>query len=234
MWVKICGTTNLEDAIASVEAGADALGFIFAPSPRRISPKDAAKIIRELPPAGEKIGVFVNQKAEIIRQTVAETGLTGVQLQGDENAEEVEALRGALPHQLRIIKGIRAHDGFAAAFDRFSGQGVPDVFLLDSGTASARGGTGKRFDWDANASFVRLATRKYKIVIAGGLDPGNVAQAIGRFAPYGVDVVSGVEREPGRKDHDKLRAFVAAAKQAGSSPASRDRNDKSGSSSVVK
>lgn len=212
MWIKICGTTNLEDALASVEAGADALGFIFAPSPRRISPKEAAKIIRELPPGVEKIGVSVNQKIEIVVQTANEAGLTGVQLHGDEDADYIAELKRSLSRkQMRIIRAIRVRDGFETAFDQYSGESATDLFLLDS-AGTTRGGTGERFDWPMAAPIVRLAARRYRIVVAGGLTAANVAQAIAEFRPFGVDVVSGVEREPGRKDHAKVRGFVAAAR----------------------
>ena len=214
IWVKICGTTNLEDGLASVDAGADALGFVFAPSPRRISPKEAAKIVRALPDGVKKIGVFVNQRIEIVRQTAEEAGLTGVQLQGDEDADYVAALKRALTHgPLGIMRGIRVRDGFETAFDQYSGESAPDLFLLDSAVA-ARGGTGERFDWPAAAPIIRLAARQYRIVIAGGLTPTNVSEAISLFRPFGVDVVSGVEREPGRKDPAKLKAFVTAARNS--------------------
>ena len=209
IWVKICGTTNLADAQAAVEAGADALGFIFAPSPRRISPRDAARMIRELPPAVEKIGVFVNQKPAIIRHTVAEAGLTGVQLHGDEDHELVNALPGTV----RVMKAIAVRPGFEAELEAFPRR-APDLFLLDSGGATRRGGTGHAFEWEEAAPVVRLAARRFKLVIAGGLTPANVVAAIDQFRPFGVDVVSGVESEPGRKDHARLRAFISAAKSA--------------------
>lgn len=220
MWVKICGTTNLEDALASVQAGADALGFIFAPSPRRISPRDSARIIRELPQAVEKIGVFVNQKPEIIRQTIEEARLTGVQLHGDEEPEVIQELRRAFKKDrrtLRIVTAIRAREGFETELAEFANESGPDMFLLDSGSPDARGGTGKRFDWEQHAAVIRLAARRYRLVVAGGLNPNNVSEAVAKFRPFGVDVVSGVEREPGEKDHAKIREFVAAARKADSS-----------------
>ncbi len=208
MWVKICGTTNLEDARVAVEAGADALGFIFAPSPRRISPKEAKRIIAELPKGVEKVGVFVNQKAEIILDTAETAGLTAVQLHGDESPELAREMRrnGLRAYKVLTLRALeRGGDEFKNAID---------ALFLDAGTAEKRGGTGKKFDWDDAAPFVRLLRRKVNVVIAGGLDPGNVPQAIELFRPWGVDVVSGVEREPGRKDHEKVRAFVKAAKAA--------------------
>lgn len=208
MWVKICGTTNLDDGRAAVEAGADALGFIFAPSPRRISPKDAKKIIAELPKEIEKVGVFVNQKPEIILDTVETAGLTGVQLHGDEEPEMIRKFRR---DRLQTYKAVpawnleRKADGFAD---------VVDALFIDAGSERKRGGTGKRFDWEQAAPLVKLLRRQVKIVVAGGLEASNIARAIQLFDPWGVDVVSGVEKEPGKKDHEKVRAFVKAAKAA--------------------
>jgi phosphoribosylanthranilate isomerase len=207
MWVKICGNTNLEDASVAVEAGADALGFIFAPSPRRISPKDAKKVTAELPKGIERVGVFVNQRPRVILDTVEEVGLTAVQLHGDEDVELAQALR----KRVRVYKAIDAKSVSHGA-DEF--VKAADAIFVDAGTREKRGGTGKTFAWDEAAPFVNLLRRRVQIVIAGGLDPGNVSRAIALFYPWGVDVVSGVEREPGKKDHDKVRAFVKAAKAA--------------------
>ena len=221
MWVKICGTTNLEDALAAAAAGADALGFIFAPSPRRIAPKDAARVIAELPLGVEKIGVFVNQQPAVILQTAAAAGLTGIQLHGDDIAQTAAQVKRRSAGRLKIY-GVVSMAGFAhdvatadeeiiwqpASLREFS------ALLLDSGTAEQRGGTGKPFDWDQAVPFVRLLAKKISVVIAGGLDPGNVGQAIATFHPWGLDVVSGVEREPGEKDHAKVREFIQAAKNS--------------------
>ncbi|MBZ5648743.1 MAG: phosphoribosylanthranilate isomerase [Acidobacteriia bacterium] len=208
MWVKICGTTNLEDARVAVEAGADALGFIFAPSPRRISPKDAKKIIAELPKEVEKVGVFVNQKLEIVRDTIEVAGLTAIQFHGEEEPEFASLFK---KYKVRVYKALRAETVRHEA-DRF--DGIADALFVDAGTPKKRGGTGRTFDWDEAAPFVRLLRRRAKVVIAGGLEPGNVSRAIELFQPWGVDVVSGVEKEPGKKDHEKVRAFVKAAKEA--------------------
>lgn len=216
MWVKICGTTNLDDARVAVEAGADALGFIFAPSPRRISPKDAKKIIAELPKEVEKIGVFVNQKPEIILDTVKTAGLTGVQFHGDETVEELNEIRRASKGSLKFYGAMRM-EALGDPDQLLYWQPVLTAILLDSGSESRRGGTGKRFDWDEAAPFVRLLRRKMNVVIAGGLEAGNVQRAIQVLRPWGVDVVSGVEKEPGKKDHEKVRAFVKAAKAAAQS-----------------
>ena len=208
MWVKICGNTNIEDARIAVEAGADALGFIFAPSPRRISPKDAKKIIAELPKEIEKVGVFVNQGRKIIADTIEAAGLNAVQLHGDEEPEfakmigqKVRSVYKAMP--ATVIK--HKADDFAL---------ITRAVLVDAGSEKKRGGTGKTFDWEDAAPFVRLLARRMNVAVAGGLEPGNVVRAIELFHPWGVDVVSGVEKEPGKKDHDKVRAFVKAAKEA--------------------
>jgi phosphoribosylanthranilate isomerase len=211
MWVKICGTTNLEDAQASIEAGADALGFVFAPSTRRISPKDVGKITAQIAPAVEKFGVFVNQSPEIIVDTVRKAQLTGVQLQGDEEPVVAHELKELVPG-LKVFKTIHMREAQIAEMD-LKLMAAYDGLLFDSGTKENRGGTGIAFDWSSNAPMIRFLTRKFRVIIAGGLTPMNVGQALRLFAPAGVDVVSGVEREPGRKDHDKVRAFIAAAKR---------------------
>ncbi|MBV8208269.1 MAG: phosphoribosylanthranilate isomerase [Acidobacteria bacterium] len=216
IWVKICGIANLDDAAAAIEAGADAIGFVFAPSPRRISPRDAARVIGVVPDKVEKIGVFVNQQYDIILKTVAEAGLTGVQLHGEEDGQFIEELRNESKLPIRVVKSITVREGFESGFSEFEDHGRPDVFLLDSGGAAARGGTGKRFDWRSSAPLVRLAARRHHIIIAGGLTPDNVAEAVKQFRPYGVDVASGVELEPGKKDHDKVRQFISATRKADS------------------
>src|SRR5205085_1357365 len=146
-----------------------------------------------------------------IRQTVEEAGLTGIQLHGDEDVDFLRDLRNSI-NKKRVLKAVRAREGFEAELADFAGDGSPDLFLLDSGSPDARGGTGRRFDWEQHAGLIRLAARQYRLIIAGGLNPENVADAVAEFRPFGVDVVSGVEREPGKKDHTKLKAFVSAAK----------------------
>jgi phosphoribosylanthranilate isomerase len=209
VWVKICGTTNPEDAQVAVEAGADALGFIFAESPRRVEPKAAAEIVRSLPERVEKVGVFVNETAERIREMVAEVGLTAVQLHGDEGVEFAKELAG---NGLRILKAIPVRGGFAAGMLAFAANARTYAVLLDT-AAALRGGTGLSFDWEAVAEYMPRQ-EGVRVIVAGGLTPLNVAQALRTLHPWGVDVVSGVEREPGRKDPEKVRAFVKAAKQA--------------------
>lgn len=213
-WIKICGTTNLEDAQRSMAAGADALGFIFAPSSRRIDVETAAAIIRHLRGAVESIGVFVNQLPGRVAEIVEQAGLTGVQLHGDESAESLPEFRGALGDR-KIIKTLHANDLLDASQKLaayLAQRGSVDAILLDSGSTQRRGGTGLRFDWqDAKplAAEIRCAM---PLILAGGLNADNVAEAIEWFAPWGVDVVSGVESSPGKKDENKIREFIAAVR----------------------
>jgi phosphoribosylanthranilate isomerase len=216
-WIKICGTTNLADAQLAVDAGADAVGFIFAKSRRRIEPKAARAIADALPASIEKIGVFVDEHPEQVRDIVAEAGLTGVDLHGEED-EGTRNLLHAAPvdgRRIRIFKTL--HMGEAKEMEFAQTRilaGLYDALLLDSGSHEQRGGTGKTFDWDATEKLIRLISVTARVIFAGGLNPDNVAKAIGRFRPWGVDVVSGVEVEIGRKDPEKVRAFVAAVRAA--------------------
>ena len=216
IWIKICGTTNLEDARTAVEAGADALGFIFAPSPRRISPRDAARITSDLRGDVENIGVFVNQSADLILDTVAKAALTGVQLHGDEDVAFARQLRKSAGRRLHIIKTVSLSNGNvedSVAMEAGADE-MFDTLLLDSGSPAKRGGTGKRFDWKSAAPLLRLAATKFRIVVAGGLTSSTVAEAIRTLDPWGVDVVSGVEKEPGKKDPVMVREFIGAVREA--------------------
>jgi phosphoribosylanthranilate isomerase len=208
VWVKICGTTNLEDAQAAVDAGADALGFVFAQSPRRVEPAVAGQITRAVPERIERVGVFVNETAESIGEIVREAGLTAVQLHGDVSPEFAHDIASG---ELKVFKSIPVRGGFAASMIAFAEKGGVSALLLD--TAARRGGTGQSFDWHEVAERMP-ELGAIRIIVAGGLTPLNVAHAIRVLRPWGVDVVSGVEREPGRKDHEKVRAFVKAAKSA--------------------
>jgi phosphoribosylanthranilate isomerase len=209
MWVKICGTTNLEDAQAAVDAGADALGFVFAQSPRRVEPAVAGQIARSVPKRVERVGVFVNEAAERIGEIVREAGLTAVQLHGDESPEFAHQIASG---GLQVFKAIPVRGGFAAPMIAFAETGGVSALLLDT-AATRRGGTGQSFDWRAVAQHMP-ELGAIRIIVAGGLTPLNVSHAIRVLRPWGVDVVSGVEREPGKKDHEKIRAFVKAAKSA--------------------
>jgi phosphoribosylanthranilate isomerase len=208
-WIKFCGTTSLDDALASVEAGADALGFVLAPSKRRITPEKAREIIRELPASVERIGVFLNATVEQVREAVMDLDLTGIQLHGNEFAPEIWSyIPKTRREKLRIIKTILVRDRFELTLDMgMAVPGVVDAWLFDSGA-----GGGKTFDWQA--ARVQLGERQGRFIIAGGLTPGNVGEAVRTFSPWGVDVVSGIEAEPGRKDPEKLKAFVAAVRKA--------------------
>ncbi|HMF92419.1 MAG TPA: phosphoribosylanthranilate isomerase [Candidatus Angelobacter sp.] len=207
-WIKFCGTTTVEDALAAVEAGADALGFIFAPSPRRVTVQQARQIIHELPQGMERIGVFRDETAEEIRKIVTEVALTGIQLHGDENVSEIyDRLPRSRRDSLRIIKTLIVQKRFETRLDADNGR-IVSAWLLDSGA-----GSGKTFDWQAARA--QLGEGQGRFIIAGGLTPGNVGEAIRAFSPWGVDVVSGIEREPGRKDPEKMKAFVAAVRKAG-------------------
>jgi phosphoribosylanthranilate isomerase len=225
-WIKICGTTNLEDALAAAEAGANALGFVFAPSPRRISPRDAAAIIAALPSSVEKIGVFVNQSVELVLDTVEKAGLTGVQLHGQEDGGFARRLRDHGGPQLRLVKAVSMSEVGEAkgkSFTVATGEGAARIFsalLLDSGSGARRGGTGTTFDWQEAAPMARLLGKKFPLIIAGGLNAQNVAKALRIFQPWGVDVVSGVEQAPGKKDLSKLRAFMGSIRAAEASAAS--------------
>lgn len=209
-WIKICGTTCLEDAQASIAAGADALGFVFAPSKRRISPEQARQIVAQLPVTVERIGVFADETADRIAEIFEHAGLTGVQLHGVETPAFSRVLRNKLQSRgLRsLIKTVLVNDDFESRFAEVCNQdsGI-DFVLLDSG-----GGTGHTFHWQTVQPL--LGQNHKRLIVAGGLHADNVGEAIRRFSPWGVDVVSAVEKEPRRKDPEKLQAFVKAVREA--------------------
>jgi phosphoribosylanthranilate isomerase len=218
-WVKICGTTNLEDARAAVEAGADALGFIFASSPRRIDPDLVREMVADLPRPVETVGVFVNQPVEHVCEVAQYAQLTTVQLHGDETAEYARDLRTRAKAGSRIVKAVPVLAKFGEAMRNFAEQGRVDAVLLD--TASyVRGGTGETWDWIDVAQFLPR-TVAVRFIVAGGLSPENVADAIKILGPWGVDVVTGVEREPGKKDPEKVKAFVDAVRKADGTASSK-------------
>jgi phosphoribosylanthranilate isomerase len=212
----MCANTNFPDAQASVDAGADALGFIFAPSLRRVEVDQVAEIISSLSEDIEKIGVFVNETPKRLAEAAEQAGLTGVQLHGDEPAEQMQEYRQAVG-QRKIIKALQARELLSSP-DTLAGylrlRQVIDAILLDAGSPSQRGGTGQTFDWIAAAPIVARVRAHMPVIIAGGLSPENVGEAIRLFSPWGVDVVSGVEREVGKKDEIKVRSFVGAVRQA--------------------
>ena len=223
IWIKFCATTNLADAESSIAAGANAVGFIFVPSARRIQVAWAAQIVAALPAEIEKIGVFVNETPQRVAEMAEGVGLTGVQLHGDEPAYQIPQFRRAVGHR-RIIKTLQARQllmagyGIALVEEYLQHTESLDAILLDSGSPEARGGTGKPFDWRLAVPLVSRIRAEMPVIIAGGLNPENVGEAIRLFQPWGVDVASGVEREAGKKDEAKLRAFTAAVRTASSAP----------------
>jgi phosphoribosylanthranilate isomerase len=197
--LKICGITNWPDARLAVDAGADMLGFNFyGPSPRFVAVGEAKRIIRRLPRGVEAIGVFVNDSVSEIADITRIAGLHGVQLHGDESPGQVAELARRWP----VMKAFRVRPGFRVAALRAYDQAW--AFLLDGFSREARGGTGKTFDW----SVARLAARFGRVFLAGGLTSANIAEALKTAKPYAVDVCSGVEASPGKKDAGRLLQFA--------------------------
>jgi phosphoribosylanthranilate isomerase len=200
--VKICGITNVEDALHAASCGADALGFVFYPqSPRFLTPEQAREIMTALPPFVAAVGLFVNEEPARVREVADFCGLDLLQLHGDEPAA------GCSFPPYRVIKALRVKN--AESLAGLSAYPVSAV-LLDAWMADAYGGTGHRFDWQMAAHAAREGT----VILAGGLTPENVGEAVRIVHPYGVDVSSGVELAPGRKDHEKVAAFIRNARAA--------------------
>ena len=205
-WVKICGITNLEDALAAIQAGADAVGLNFVPtSPRALSRKAAWGILQALPDTVMTVGVVANENPDFLKGLLRVCPLKAFQFHGDEPPQEVLALKG----QARLIKAIRVK-GAESLKQIPLYQGVNAV-LLDTHQPGKPGGTGRPFDWR-----LALEAKSFRIpvIVAGGLNPSNVASVIRQVRPYGVDVSSGVEVSPGRKDPTLIREFILKAKQA--------------------
>ncbi len=201
--VKICGITTLEDALTAIEAGADALGFVFySASPRHVSPEQAADIIRKLPPFVQTVGLFVDEKMTVVNAIADHCRLDVIQLHGEETPAYCESVNR------RVIKAFRVKD--ISTLDLLVPYHVSG-YLLDAWSPDAHGGTGQVFNWDIAAEAV-LGGRN--IILAGGLTPDNITESIRKVHPYGVDVSSGVESAPGRKDAFKVRRFAELAKQA--------------------
>jgi phosphoribosylanthranilate isomerase len=199
--VKICGITTWDDARLSIDLGASALGFNFyPPSPRSIAPADAWSIIRRLPPFVEAVGVFVNWPPLVVDALARALRLGAVQLHGAESPREV----AELARRHRVIKAVQVKRGFRVA--SLAKYRVADAILLDGFALGLHGGTGRTVDWD----LARGASRYARIILAGGLTPDNIGEAIRAAEPYAVDVASGAEARPGRKDPAKLRALFAA------------------------
>ena len=198
--VKICGMTNLNDVKVAVNGGVDAVGFIFyKKSPRSVTMQAVRKIVLELPPFVDSVGVFVNETAEQINKIADRCNLDRVQLHGNESPTFCKKIRR------RVIKAIRVKD--IQSLKKLSDYPVSS-FLLDTFSEDQYGGTGKVFDWN----LAYPAKRYGPIILAGGLTPNNVRQAIQRIQPYGVDVCSGVESQPGIKDHKKMQIFLKNVK----------------------
>ena len=216
LWIKICGNTSVDDALLSAEAGADAVGFVFAPSPRQVTAEAVASITARLPDSVEKIGIFVDAPFEQIAATVRVGGLTGVQLHIDAIPDMAKKLRDEFGHGLRILRVLHYVDDIGRVALQIASDANIDALLVDSRTAEAEGGTGLTFDWkSAERSLSKNPEVSHRLVVAGGLKPTNVAEAISTLRPWGVDVVSGVEASPGRKDAGKVRDFIAIARAAG-------------------
>jgi phosphoribosylanthranilate isomerase len=199
MFVKICGVTSEDDALLAVAMGADAVGFVFAPSVRQIPPTRAADIAKRLPPDVLTVGVFRDETPERVVETISRAGLRAAQLHGHENPKTTAYVKERVPF---VIKGFAAG---SRSLDT-AGEHDADFYLIDAQTP----GSGQVFDW----SLAENAPRSRPLIMAGGLTPANVAEAIAKVQPWGVDVSSGVEKEPGRKDPRRVRAFVANAKAA--------------------
>ncbi len=209
MFVKICGLTTVEDALLAVAMGADALGFVFAPSPRQMPPGQVRQIVDKLPAGVLSVGLFRNHAPSQVIDTIRSTGLNAAQLHGNETADETHEVRAAVPY---VLKAFAATDPVLARVDEFAA----DVILIDNVSP----GSGQTFDW----SLTDGVGRDRPMMLAGGLHPGNVAEAIARVRPWGVDVSSGVESSPGVKDPRLVKAFIENAKAAPVEPGPVDAN----------
>jgi len=216
-WVKICGITNLEDALVAVEAGADAVGFVFYDkSPRKVDVETVRAIVAELPERVEKVGVFVEQGGEEIRAIVEKAGLSAVQLHGGLESkvarltwQELDVL--SLGRRIWAVPSNDLSEGLIASHD-LSNAG--STLLVDSGNREMPGGTGKTFAWNKARATFNVVREMVPTVIAGGLTSMNVDEAMRILHPFGVDVASGVEAKPGKKDPEKVRSFVRAVREA--------------------
>jgi phosphoribosylanthranilate isomerase len=200
-WIKICGITNIEDGLKAASLGVDALGFIFAPSPRRVDPLIAREIIRRLPSSILKVGVFVDEIPARVEEIAAFCHLSDLQLHGEESPEYCQKF------SIRVIKALRIKDAESIEeMTRFLGVSI----LLDTHSPAQMGGTGNPFPWE----IALKAKEKGKFILAGGLNPLNVGEAIQEVRPWGVDVSSGVEIVPGKKDPQRMIDFVKEVKRA--------------------
>jgi phosphoribosylanthranilate isomerase len=228
MFIKICANTNLEDARLAAELGVDAVGFVFAPSKRQVLPERVEEIVDELPDGVEKVGVFATDDPYEIEHYVACVGLTVAQIHGAFDAEMVRALSAEFGGELKIIQTVAyavdaidradADERFERTLEAVFDEPAVWAVLIDAAKSGASGGLGVAFDWAHVAEIVQRAIGarepRPRVILAGGLNAENVAQAIEALKPWGVDVASGVEASPGRKDPARLRAFVDAARKA--------------------
>lgn len=222
-WIKICGITNLEDALTAVDAGADALGFVFYDkSPRKVGPEVVREIVARLPEGIEKVGVFVDKPFEFTQEMAESTGLTAIQLHPDLSsakimrAPELSYLKRylALPAWCFLNNRGKFESFTMSMRNQESGNWFCAIFL-DSGTPQQPGGTGGVFDWQEGRHIAEgIRASGFDLVVAGGLTPDNVTEAIRILKPWGVDVSSGVEASPGKKDPKKVRAFIEAVRQS--------------------
>ncbi|MGH7902798.1 MAG: phosphoribosylanthranilate isomerase [Candidatus Dormibacteraceae bacterium] len=195
--VKVCGVRDAVSAVAAVEAGADLIGFQFCLSRRRLTPEEAIAIVRELPRRPALVGVFIDEDPRRAEEIAGAVGLDLLQLNGSEPA--------GYPVTRPVMKVLKVGDG-----DIPGGSGWPDPIMLDSWSVDQRGGTGRTWDWGRASDLIR----RRRVFVAGGLHPANVGALVREHRPHGVDVSSGVESEPGRKDPELVRAFVEAVRRA--------------------
>ena len=213
-WVKICGMTNLEDALVAVDAGADAVGFVFyEKSPRCVTVERAREIVGKLPKEVERVGVFVNEQEDLICSVVDEVGITGVQMHGDKEDPHVADLVRARRPQVNVLAAISMNRPNPQGRAMMWNPGSVRAFLVDSGSTLKHGGTGNTFDWDAALPVLNDIKKLGKVVVAGGLTFRNVEKVTEILTPWGVDVSSGVEASPGKKDPEKVRAFLRAVRE---------------------
>ncbi len=238
LWIKICGNTRAEDALAAAEAGADAVGFVFAPSPRRADPRTVAAITPLLDGRIESIGVFVDLSADEIARIVDQCALTGVQLHGGTDAIQAESalaaaenpesatksaatakfLRARFGVDLRIVQVVHFDLQADAQLEAIAQDGLSDAALIDTRVGQIVGGTGVPFDWQSAARTIFASHQELRLIAAGGLRPENVKEAVNMLNPWGVDVSSGVESRPGIKDRGRVREFIRLARLASASP----------------
>jgi len=217
-WVKICGITNVEDALTAADAGADALGFVFyEKSPRYVTPEVVGNISQQLPAQIEKVGVFVDETLEQMEDMAKKVDLTGIQrhLSLSRPANDLNSTFKSNTTKYIAIRANELIDGQRNGF--LWGRGMERVLravFIDTGTETQPGGTGKTFDWKKAVDTVRLLQETFRVVVAGGLTPTNVPEAMRILKPWGVDVSTGVEARLGKKDREKVRAFIAAVRGA--------------------